>query len=443
MGTDDPTFGDNFTRRQFVLVGGAAAFAAVLPENSQAFSTDPRRIPMLQTWAADDRAEVTVLSTQELRFEIGDGPGRVWVRRRQDVPAEKRTLFHLGFSGLSQDSYSELRLVDLQGRVLDRRFLKGLDPTLTRPRIAMMSCASLAHLKKQARIWKEVPALKPDLIFFNGDIVYANSKLSTVVREPEKPHRALNRYVRTWESVDLYRLETLIPLLTVWDDHDYGVNNGDSTHPYKDEMTVIFRSFYPLPEGEERLRPGEGVSFRAHFFGMDFYFFDNRTFAVEGRTQWGEEQERWFAEDYPARPFPAWLVNGTCFLKYTRLIESVEKFARPSLERLRAILRNTGKPCALFSGDIHASQVQKIPREIFGFETYELTSSAMHSSDAMFIHRRGPEDGQLFYEGSQNFLFLDVELAAKRMRFEVTCVTPGLHRSTGAPLTISTENEEL
>lgn len=437
MGMDDPSFGDNITRRQFVLAGGVTAVASLLPERSDGFSSNRGRIPMLQTWAAEDRAEATVLATQELQFEIAQGPGRVWIRRRQALPAEKRILYHLGFSGLSPDSLSEVLLSDREGRPLDRRFLKGLDPHLVRPRIAMMSCSSLAHLKKQAQIWREVPPLKLDLIFFNGDIVYANSKFSTVVREPEKPQSALNRYVRTWESVDLYRFETLIPVLTVWDDHDYGLNNGDATHPYKEEMTLIFRSFYPLPEGEERLRAGAGISFRAHFFGTDFYFLDNRSFAVEGRTVWGEEQETRFAEDYSSRPYPAWLVNGTCFLKYTRWIESVEKFARPSLERLREVLRRTGKPCAFFSGDIHASQVQKIPKEIFGLETYELTSSAMHSSDAMFIHRRSAEDGQIFYQGSQNFLFLDVESGPDRMRLEVTCVTPGERRSTGAPLVIS------
>lgn len=438
MGKDDPTFGDNLTRRQFVLASGAITFASLLPDHALGAEPVRRRVPAVQTWAAEDRAEVTVLSTQELRFEVSQGSGGVWIRHRRYLADQKRFLYHLGLSGLSADNYSQLLFFDLQGRQVDRRLLKGLDVTLTRPRIAVMSCSSLAHLKRQAQIWREVPPLKPDLIFFSGDIVYANSKFSTVIREPEKPHRALARYIQTWETVDLYQLETLIPLLAVWDDHDYGMNNGDASHPYKAEMTEIYRLFYPLPQGEDRLLPGEGVSFRAHFFGMDFYFLDNRSFAVPERTVWGEAQEAWFAEDYSSRPFPAWIVNGTCFLKYTRWIESVEKFARPSLERLRQLMKNKGKPCALWSGDIHASQVQRIPSEIFGFETYEFTSSAMHSTDAMFIHRRSPEDGQLFYQGSQNFLYADVWMDTNKMHLSVTCVTPGEHRPvTPSPLTIS------
>src|SRR5207253_1468884 len=134
-----------------------------------------------------------------------------------------------------------------------------------------------------------------------------------------------------------------------------------------------------------RLSFGPGVSFRLTAFGIDFHMLDGRSFKVAKTTQWGDEQEAWFSQDYTASKNPAWIINGTQFLKYFPLSESVEKNAEPSFKMLKALVASVRKPAVLFAGDVHSSQVQELKEDLFGFKTIEVTSSAIHSSMAKDI----------------------------------------------------------
>jgi phosphodiesterase/alkaline phosphatase D-like protein len=412
----------NDSRRAF-LKGSALGLSALWAR--PAFSwVSSRRVPMLQSWTEGDTAVLAVLGEAGWRFQITQGSGAVV--QAQSVALGDRVLWHLLIRGLSTSLYSRLTVLDETGRARDERHLKGLDPQLAQPRIALLSCSNYRNLENQTAMWRQIPAARADLIFFVGDIVYANSKWNSVVRTAEEPATAVSRYLETWEKLDLYALNPLVPVMATWDDHDYGMNNGDASHPYRQNMWNIFRSFYPLPASSPRLLPGPGVSFRWSMFGLDLYALDGRSFRVAGRTQWGAEQEAWFARDYTARAMPALIGNGTSFLAYNRFIESVQGGGGSSFERLRKLVRETKRPAVFLSGDVHASQVQTIPQEVFGFPTSEITSSAVHSSSAGRLHHRGPSAGQVFYEGGSNFIcFSPTRISSQSIELNSVCATPG------------------
>jgi alkaline phosphatase D len=43
-----------------------------------------------------------------------------------------------------------------------------------------------------------------------------------------------------------------VPVVGVWDDHDYGINNGDKTFKRKNELREIYLDFIGEPKDTER-----------------------------------------------------------------------------------------------------------------------------------------------------------------------------------------------
>lgn len=418
----------SWTRRQFLQGLAATPVVLTLPSAADA-QTDPqqnRRIPMMQTWADENSSLVVIMGAAGWSFKPASGSSlQVRVVKTQNVSGTNYVLYRLEITGLRMDAYSQLAVFDGSGKLLDTRSLKGLDLQASSPDIAVASCANYRKLKNQNAIYAQLASERPDLILFIGDIVYSNSRISSIVMTPEDPSTALERYVETWNTVNLYQLEPLIPTLAVWDDHDYGANNGDATHPYKAEMQQIFRSFYPMPASHSRVSYGPGVSFRLRAFGMDLYMMDGRSHYVKGQTEWGVEQEAWFTQDYNQSSQPAWILNGMQFFRYFFTVESLERDAEPSLQMLKNLLRTKRRPTALFSGDVHCSQIQEIAPDVFGYKTYEITSSGIHCNSAGQAMKRKDDPGQVFYYGQDNFLILKPVLQADIMDLEIRCTHGG------------------
>lgn len=428
-------------RRQFLQ--GLAAVPLTLAYSPQDES-DPslqknRRVPMLQGWTDETECLVTILGKAGWSFRSLSGSRiSIQVLKAQNISGTPHVLYRLKVSGLSTTAYSPIGIYDANQVLLDTRSVKGLDLQMSTPRIAVASCSNYRKLDLQEAMYNQVQSQSPDLIFFIGDIVYSNSQVSSVIGTPEPPDTALERYIQTWNTVNLYQIDPLIPTLAVWDDHDYGTNNGDSSHPHKKVMAEMFRAFYPLPDQHSCLSQGPGVSFRLRAFGMDLYMMDGRSFFEKKRTMWGVEQEAWFMRDYNASLLPAWILNGIQFFRYFFMVESLEKSAEPSLQMLRSQLRSKRKPTVLFSGDVHCSQVQEIPAPYFGFKTYEITTSGIHSHSAGRAMRRKDDANQLFYYGEENFLIIQPTLQEATMDLDISCATAsGTSLITNRPLRIA------
>lgn len=417
-------------RRQF-LRGLAAAPLMLTFASASAEETDPslqknRRVPMLQGWTDESEALLVVLGSAGWSFKsLSGNRTQVSVVKTQNITNTNHVLYRLKISGLSPIAYSPIGVYDANSVLIDTRNIKGVDLEMRSPRIAVASCSNYRKLDLQETMYNQVQRQSPDMIFFIGDIVYSNSRVSSVIGTPEDPSTALERYVITWNSINLYQLEPLIPTVAVWDDHDFGTNNGGAEHPHKAVMKEMFRSFYPLPEQHSRILPGPGISFRLRAFGMDCYFMDGRTFYEKKRTQWGDAQQAWFAHDFNASSHPAWILNGIQFFRYFFTVESLEKSAEPTLRMLQNMLRTKKKPVALFSGDVHCSQIQEIPASFFGFKTYEITSSGIHSSSAGQSMYRKDDRNQLFYCGDENFLIVQPTVQSAVMDLEISCATSG------------------
>ena len=106
-------------------------------------------------------------------------------------------------------------------------------------------------------IWDTIRGDRPDLFLFGGDNVYANAPFS-----PE----ALRAAYATEAAVPGFaRLRDSVPHMAIWDDGDYGLNDGGAEFAHKQLAKGEFLEFWRVPANDPRRRR-EGL-YDARMFG--------------------------------------------------------------------------------------------------------------------------------------------------------------------------------
>ena len=104
-------------------------------------------------------------------------------------------------------------------------------------RVAFGSCARYVWDREQ-RIFDGVISQSPDLFFWLGDNVYADTEAPEMIADELRRQRNVERMQPLIRSV---------PQLAIWDDHDFGYNNSDGTSPGKREALAVFNRYWPNP----------------------------------------------------------------------------------------------------------------------------------------------------------------------------------------------------
>ena len=278
---------------------------------------------------------------------------------------------------------------DSKNHLVDLREFQSLDVSLKNPTIAIASCMSdaPAYQKVGDQMWTELYNSQPHVLFLIGDTVYVdvdkNGKRFKDKISP--PKRLWNRYVETRNSLKLFRMKKLIPILAVWDDHDYGINNGGKDYPYKNQAKDVFKQFFPrtfLPQSG--LEQGPGVAFFWQAFGQGFIFADDRSFRTAKKkktgTHWGKEQKDWIIQKLQNNLNSYWLINGGQFWGAYHRWESYEGHHPDSFKSfINDLGKHSKKPVWFVSGDRHLAELQII-KDALPYTSYELTTSSIHAS---------------------------------------------------------------
>jgi alkaline phosphatase D len=124
-------------------------------------------------------------------------------------------------------------------------------------RIAIGSCSGS---ERPIPILSRIAAEQPDLYIYAGDNVYGDARAN----DPTLPELR-TAYAQLAASPHYAALRAAAPILAVWDDHDYGLNDAGVEFFAKNEAKTLFERFW---ESGERLAGREGV-YDAHSFGPE------------------------------------------------------------------------------------------------------------------------------------------------------------------------------
>ena len=273
--------------------------------------------------------------------------------------------------------------------------------------IACGSCFK-ANFEGANEIWNSIAATNPQLFLFMGDNIYADTYDMDVMRKKYQALNALPAYVNFSNDV---------PILPIWDDHDYGLNDVGSEYPKKAESQQIFLDAFDFPE-EHPARNQEGI-YHSHTQGpegkvtqiinLDTRYhrslLDQRKvgrkkhyFPVTSpdATILGETQWQWLEQELLK---PADLRVIVSSIQIISSQHRFEKWSNIPAERQRFLdlLKKTNtKRVILLSGDRHIAEISKLTKEQTGlsYDLLELTSSGM-------THSGHPRSVNPFYlEGS-------------------------------------------
>lgn len=265
-----------------------------------------------------------------------------------------------------------------------------IDQSMPLKTIAFGSCNN--QLAPQL-IWQPILAAKPDLFIFAGDNVYASGINFSVER--------LNKaYAKLAEHAGFNQLRQTTKHLAIWDDHDYGLNDGGVEWEYKQASKDAFLEFWKIPANDSRTKR-DGL-YTSELFGPA----DQRVQVILLDVRWNRSpwritdernaagKERYLPEDDPSRTMLgpkqwAWLEQQLMIPAQIRLIVSGiqvladghgwECWALFPLERQRLfdlIGQTKAKGCVLLSGDRHIGAIYQTKAKV-PYPLFDITSSGM------------------------------------------------------------------
>lgn len=274
---------------------------------------------------------------------------------------------------------------------VDQRNFKTLNTQENHVRFAYASCMADDYRFNDVinPMWEQMRKQNPDMVILNGDLVYVDS-FEFVERKKATELDIWFRYIDSFNRLPIYHWHDLKPILATWDDHDFGTNDGDRDFKEKIAARKIFLAFF----GSQNLKDtyqleNESVYFSFTGFKQKMLFLDDRYFRQPNKDQkvsekyghWGEKQHDWILENLNDSNIPVWIFNGnqTFSGKELSYKEALQSNHPEHYKVFIEDMKKTKSPAIFASGDIHFSEIMQIPPDRMGFETYEVTSSSMHS----------------------------------------------------------------
>ncbi len=256
-----------------------------------------------------------------------------------------------------------------------------LDFQKTLTKIAFGSCS---HEYDPQPIWKDIVNQKPDLWIWLGDNIYGDSEDMDVLR---------GKYNLQLSNTDYQALYKSIPLIGIWDDHDYGLNDGGKEYPMRDESKKLMFEFLGVAaDHPDRKHNG---AYQSYTFGENGkkvkvilldsrYFRDkpvrsgnayapNLTGTILGEAQW-----KWLAKELDDPQIDLFLIgNGIQVIPIEHRFEKWNNFPNERKRLLDLIVEKQPKGVVLLSGDRHIAEVSQIELPGLPYPLTEITSSGL------------------------------------------------------------------
>jgi alkaline phosphatase D len=263
-------------------------------------------------------------------------------------------------------------------------FPKPVDTTTAPTVIAFGSCNKL---NMPQAMWAGIASNNPDLWIWLGDIIYADTSDT----------KALAAHYRRLKTHPEYKkLRAKAQIVGVYDDHDYGVNDGCKTYPNKRGAKKCLMDFLDVPLNSP-VRKREGA-YQSYLFGkagqrikvivMDTRYFRD-TLAPDPSKQkrylpntegdmLGEAQWKWLERELKTSP-----ANLNILCSSVQVIadeHGYEKWGNfPNARKRLLALIASAKPknLLILSGDRHMAEISKMDLQGLPYPLYDFTSSGL------------------------------------------------------------------
>ena len=280
--------------------------------------------------------------------------------------------------------------------------------------------------------WKTIIDYKPDLLILLGDNVYGDFN-------NESANQLKQAYKKLSENSNFQYIKNNIPIISIWDDHDYGINDGGRNWKYKNIAKKLFLNFFSVNSNDVRYkRDGihnsndillfnkkiKIVSLDTRYFKDDFILNQDRSLNKKykidynkNKTILGKEQWKWLNNELKKEYDLLILLSSFQVLSASH---GWEKWNNIFYEREKLLkLLNKNPLSLILSGDRHLAGIYNYKN------IYEITASSFNQRTFNTIEKDNLRVGELINKNNFGIIELDKTnikiklIAAKRKTKEV------------------------
>ncbi|HJT80465.1 MAG TPA: alkaline phosphatase D family protein [Chthoniobacterales bacterium] len=239
---------------------------------------------------------------------------------------------------------------------------------------------------KPQPLWKPIRECKPDLWIWLGDIVYG---------EADDLAGLAQKYQHEKNMPGYQALRQQCRVIGIWDDNDYGVNDGGKKNANKAESQRLLLDFLDEPADSPR-RTQAGV-YASYVFGppgkrVKIILLDGRYYRERPGAKsdiLGEPQWQWLEQQLTNSDADVHIIgSGTQVIASEHPYEKWADFPK-SRQRLFDLLAKTKPSNVIFiTGDRHLGEISKTVDPRIPQTIYDITSSGMthHATNSWFYN---------------------------------------------------------
>ena len=270
--------------------------------------------------------------------------------------------------------------------------------------ILTLGFGSCLHQDRSMAILKTIEEKELDLFMFIGDNVYGDQEdgeLDKLIRTYKQQYNNLENFLKN------------VSTEFIWDDHDFGLNDGGSNYRYKDKAKELFLETWQIPSNDPR-RLRSGLYFdkviKKNGLKTHLIFLDNRSFKSEwkltdefnkegkeryiedfnsDKTLLGKNQWKWLKDKLTVESDIKIIISSLQILSLGHGWESWDKFPLQREKLFKLIDESNLSNLFILSGDRHRGGFYKF-KTVGNNNIYEFTSSSLNLPIPFNTEEEGP-----------------------------------------------------
>ncbi|MFC3123151.1 alkaline phosphatase D family protein [Agaribacter flavus] len=114
----------------------------------------------------------------------------------------------------------------------------------------LIAFGSCSHQDKPLDILGTIAKERPHAMLFLGDNIYGDT---------EDFDELVQKYRKLGNNPNFQDLKQVTPLHAIWDDHDFGLNDGGKDFAFKSQAKTAFLDFWQVPDSDPRHKQEDGI----------------------------------------------------------------------------------------------------------------------------------------------------------------------------------------
>ncbi len=299
-----------------------------------------------------------------------------------------------------------------------------VDSSLTT--IAFGSCS---RQDNDDQLWEEVMANDPDLWIWMGDNIYGDTEDMELMQAKYEEQKSRAGYQALIKDV---------PVIGIWDDHDYGVNDGGKEYPLRKGSKALMLDFLDVP-ADDPVYSHDGA-YQAYTYGerdrmikvilLDTrYFRDTLTTDTTGQGRYipgqgdvlGEAQWQWLEQQLTNSVARLHLIGSS--IQVIAEEHGWEKWANLPAARQRLfdlIVSTKARGVFFISGDRHIAEISSMELAGLSYPLYDFTASGLtHTWSEARFEANKHRVGDMIYKKNFGIISFDWSNKDVEITFQV------------------------